>query len=257
VTATTSKQILQPNEKATISVQIDGRRFCGQKSVCLWVTVGPLYISSVPLRVTAVSRNDIVCHPGEVAFESVARGQTPSAVVDVEYAGPLEWQVREVVVPKEAPFEATVKESYRRPGHVGYQVKVSLKKDAAPGQFRENLFLKTNEPNAGPLPVFVSGNIKSTLEALPAALHLKEVKSGETLTRRVFLRSPNPFKVIGIEGPRAVNLGEPPLPTEWQTVTLEIEPPPQEGPFHYEVKIKTDLQERPVVVVIDGVVPKK
>ena len=50
---------------------------------------------------------------------------------------------------------------------------------------------------------------------------------------------------------------DPALPKLLQTVTLQIVPPPQEGPFHYEVKIKTDLQDAPVVVVIDGVVPKK
>src|SRR5437763_440961 len=109
---------------------MDGRRFRGPKSVAIWVTVGPLYVSTVPLRVTAVARNDVVCNPGEVGFGFVAPGQTPSATVDVEYAGPLAWQVSEIVVPKGAPFAATVKELYRRPGEVGYQVKVTLKKYA-------------------------------------------------------------------------------------------------------------------------------
>jgi hypothetical protein len=52
-------------------------------------------------------------------------------------------------------------------------------------------------------------------------------------------------------------LGEPPLPNQAQTVTLEILAPSREGPFHYEVKIKTELQEAPPVVTIDGVVAKK
>lgn len=252
-----SKQILQPKEKATISVQMDTRRFYGQKSVTVYVTVGHVYTSETSLTVTAFSREDVVCNPGEVSFGDVAPGQTPSATVDVEYAGKLAWRVSEAVVPQEAPFQATVKELYRRPGQVGYQVKVSLKKDASHGRFQETIFLKTNDPDSGLLPVLVMGNIQSPLEAVPAELNLKEVKSGVTLTRRVFIRSPKPFKVVGFEGPDAVKLGEPPLPNQVQKVTLQIEPPPQEGPFHYEVKIKTDLQDTPVVVVIDGVVAKK
>jgi len=236
---------------------MDARRFNGARSCGIWVTVGPHHISEARLIVTEVSRDDIVCNPGEVTFGTVAPGQTPSAAVDVEYAGPLAWQVSEAVVPKDAPFEATVKELYRRPGQIGYQVKVSLKKDALPGQFQERLFLKTNDPKAGLLPVVVKGNIQLPLQAVHAALNLQEVKSGETLTRRVFLRSPSPFRVVGIEGPDAVRLGEPPLPHQLQTVTLEIVAPPQAGPFRYEVKIKTDLQDAPVVVVIDGVVSKK
>lgn len=261
LTVRASKQELQPNEKAIISVTMDARRFTGQKTVCIYVSVSPPYSTAV-LTLQAVSRNDIVCNPDTVAFNSVAAGQTPSATLDVEYAGPLAWQVGEPIVSKDAPFEATVNELYRHPGdahhgEVGYQVKVTLKKDAAPGQFQQSIFLKTNDPSVGLLPVWVTGNIQSPLEAVPATLNLKEVKSGAALTRRVFVRSPKPFKIVGIEGPDAVKLGESPLPNQGQTVTLEIVPPPQEGPFHYEVKIKTDLQDAPVVVAIDGVVPKK
>jgi Protein of unknown function (DUF1573) len=262
LTASASKQKLQPNEKATISVSMDARRFTGQKTACIWVTVGPHQFSEVVLTVQAVSRDDIVCNPSQVAFGSVAPGQAPTATIDVEYAGKLAWVVSETVVPKEAPFEVTVKELYRHPGddahgEVGYQVKVLLKKDAAPGQFQESIFLKTNDPSAGLLPVWVTGNIQAPLEAVPSALNLKEVKSGASLTRRVFVRSPKPFRVTGIEGPDAVTLAldQPPQPNQVQTVTLEIVPPPQEGPFDYEVKIKTDLQDTPVVVTIDGVVP--
>ena len=71
-------------------------------------------------------------------------GQTPSATVEVEYAGPLAWQISGPL-PSKAPVEVAVKEMYRRPGQVGYQVNVSLKKDAAPGEFQQNILLKTND----------------------------------------------------------------------------------------------------------------
>jgi hypothetical protein len=35
---------------------------------------------------------------------------------------------------------------YRRPGQVGYRVEVSLKKGTAPGPLRENILIKTNDP---------------------------------------------------------------------------------------------------------------
>jgi hypothetical protein len=255
LTASGSKQILQPNETATISVFMDARRFTGPKTACIWVSVGPSNPSTARLIVSAVSRNDIVCNPSQVAFGSVAPGQTPSATIDIEYAGSLAWHISEAVVPKEAPFEATVRELYRRPGEVGYEVKVSLKLDAAPGQFWESIFLKTNDPSASVLPVPVNGTIQALLEAVPAALNLNEVKSGETLIRRVLVRGSKPFRVVGIDGPDAVKVGELPPASELQTLTLEIVPPPQEGRFHYQVKIKTDMRDAPVVVAIDGVVP--
>src|SRR5207244_4168553 len=118
VTAKESKRILKPREEATIDVEMDARKFTGFKKVEIRVTVGPDFVSSCDLRVTAVSRPDIVFNPGHVAFNTVARGQTPSATVDVEYAGKLPWQVSDVTTSKEAPFAATVKESYRRPEQV-------------------------------------------------------------------------------------------------------------------------------------------
>jgi hypothetical protein len=211
----------------------------------------------VHLQVTAISREELVCSRDEVEFGCVMPGQTPSATVDVIYTGPLAWQVREAIVPNEAPFEATVKERFRRPGEVAYQVKVSLKKDASPGQFQGLVLLKTNNPYAPVMQVPVRGNIQAPLQVVPAALNLKEVTPGATLTRRVSIRSVNRFEVVGIEGLNTAKLGGPPLPNQVQTVKLEIVAPSQEGPFHYEAKIKTNLQDAPLVVTIDGIVAKK
>jgi hypothetical protein len=58
VTASANKHVLQPNEKATISVRMDGRRFSGQKTVAIYVRVGPLHISTAVLRVTAFTRDE-------------------------------------------------------------------------------------------------------------------------------------------------------------------------------------------------------
>src|SRR4051812_4990694 len=113
VTATAAKRVLQPNETTTIDVSMDGRRFAGAKTVNVRVTVGPEYVSTAELKVTAVSRADVVFNPGEVNFGTVSQGQTPTQAIDVEYAGVLKWQVTEVVV-GDAPYAAAVKESYRR-----------------------------------------------------------------------------------------------------------------------------------------------
>jgi hypothetical protein len=254
VTATPTKRILKPREEASIDVEMDARKFTGPKTVTIRVTVGPNFVSTAELKVTANSRPDIVLNPGHVAFEPpVARGQTPSRTVDVEYAGKLPWQVSEVTTSKEAPFDATVKELYRRTEQVGYQVKVTLKPDAAPGTFKEFVYLKTNDPNAPLVPVLVEGTVQSPLEVAPKVLSLGTVKVGEALTRRVSVIGSKPFRVLGIEGPAGITLRPEPnaAPQKTQTVTLVFQPP-QPGPFKHEVKIKTDLQDAPVVVTLEG-----
>ncbi len=253
VTATPLKRVLEPRETTTIEIQMDARKFTGPKTVTIRVTVGPDFVSTAELKVLANSRADIVFNPGQVTFGPVSLGQTPSATVDVEYAGKLPWTVSEATAPKEAPFAAEVKEIYRRPGQVGYQVKVTLKPDAAPGPFKEFVYLKTNDPTAPLVPVLVDGSIQSPLTVAPAALSLGAVKTGEALTRRVVVGGNKPFRVLGIDGPPEVTLGSEPSATAnaKQTVTFQVNPE-KAGAFKYEVKIKTDLQEAPVVVVIEG-----
>jgi hypothetical protein len=254
VTATPTKRVLLPREVSYVDVQMDGRKFTGPKTVTIKVTVGPDFISTAELRVTATSRPDIVFNPGQVKFDTVARGQTPTANVDVEYAGTLEWKVNETTTSKEAPFEASVKEIYRKPGQVGYKVKVTLKPDAAPGPFKEFVYLKTNDPNAAMVPMLVEGNVQSPLTVSPASLALGTVKTGEALTRRVVVRGNKPFRVTSIEGAAEVTLGTEPntTPNLVQTVTFQVLPT-KSGPFKHEIKVKTDLEDTPVVVVIEGV----
>ncbi len=253
VTAEAVKRVLNPRESTTIEVKMDGRNFTGPKKVDIRVTVGPDFMSTATLTVKANSRTDVVFNPGAAAFGIVPLGQTPSLTIDVEYAGTLAWQVSEAAAPKEAPFEATYKELYRRPGQVGYQVKVTLKAGAAPGPFRDYVYLKTDDPNSPSVPVLVEGTVQSALKVSPPALSLGTVKAGESLTRRVLVNGNKPFRVLSIDAPAGVTLGAElsSTPDAVQKVTFKCVPA-NAGPFKYEVKIKTDLQEPPVTVVIDG-----
>jgi hypothetical protein len=133
-------------------------------------------------------------------------------------------------------------------------VRVVLKADAPVGTLKGDLFLKTNDPASPILPVLVEGVVQSNLTVAPAALSLGAVKIGETVTRRVVVRGNKPFRVLGAEG-----LGE----------GMQLDPPPSNAPapvqvvsfkcvfsipgdFKHVVKIKTDLQDAPLAVTIDG-----
>lgn len=253
VSATAAKRVLEPRESTTIDVTMDARRFTGAKTVAITISVGPDYISSAQLRVSANSRADIVFNPGQVSFGTVTRGQAASQVIDVEYAGVLDWQVTEASA-KDLPVEVSLSELYRRPGQVGYRVRVNLKANAPVGPLKGDLFLKTNDPASPLLPVLVEGVVQSNLTVSPAALSLGTIKIGETLRRRVVVRGNKPFRVLSVEG-----LGEgmqldpapsaTPAPVQVVSFKCVLSKP---GEFKREVKIKTDLQDAPVVVTIDG-----
>ncbi|HWG47532.1 MAG TPA: DUF1573 domain-containing protein [Gemmataceae bacterium] len=253
VTATAAKRVIEPRESTTIDVNMDARRFTGSKTVGITITVGPDYISSAQLRVSANSRADIVFNPGQVSFGTVTRGQAVSQTIDVEYAGVLDWQVTEASA-KDLPVEVTMSELYRRPGQVGYRIKVTLKADAAIGTVKGDMYLRTNDPASPLLPVLVEAVVQSNITVAPAAVSLGTVKVGETLTRRVVVRGNKPFRVLKVEGlGEGVSVDPAPSTTAApvQVVTFKCQFT-KAGEFKHVAKIKTDLQDAPVTVTLDG-----
>jgi hypothetical protein len=252
VTATPVQRVLEPRESTKIDVNMDARRFTGSKTVGIRVSVGPDFISSAELKVTANSRADIVFNPGQVTFGPVVRGQTPSQTIDVEYAGALAWQVSDVVA-KDLPLDVSLKEMYRRPGQVGYQVRVTLKPDAPVGPLKEEIFLKTNDPASPLVPILVEATLQSAITVAPPVLTLGSVEVGKPLTRRVVVRGSRPFRILGVDGTgEGITLE----PSSAATATVQIvtfkcqfDKP---GEFKRELKIKTDLQNLPVSVTVEG-----
>jgi hypothetical protein len=257
VTATCEKRVLDPRESTTIEVRMDARRFAGPKTVGVRVNVGPEYISSAELRISANSRQDIVYNPGQVSFGTVTLGQTPTQTIDVEYAGALPWQVSEVIA-KDVPYTVSIKEFLRRQGRVGYRLTVTLKADAPLGVLKHEVFLKTNDPASPQVPVLIEANVQSTVTVSPAALSLGAVKTDAPLTRRVLVRGNKAFRITSVEGTGdGVELGAQLSTTdaEVQFVTFKCQFD-KAGAFRREMKINTTIQKTPVVVVIDGMAGK-
>ncbi|NBO93846.1 MAG: DUF1573 domain-containing protein [Planctomycetia bacterium] len=175
VTAYASKRTLAPRESGTIEVRMDGTRYVGAKSVGVRVTVGPKYISSAELRVSAFGRTDVVFNPGQIAFGVVGAGDTPTKTVDVEYVGPLDWKINEVIA-RDVPYLVEMRESFRRPGQVGYRMTVTLKKDAPIGPLKHELILRTNDPATPNVTVLVEGQVQSSLSVTPSSLSLGVIK---------------------------------------------------------------------------------
>jgi len=169
VSVSAAKRVLEPRESTTVEVRMDGRRFSGPKSVGVRVTVGPEFISSAELKVTANSRADIVFNPGEISFGTAAQGSTPSQTVDVEYAGALDFKVTEAVA-KDMPYTVALQELYRRPGQVGYRLTATLKADAPAGAHRHQVYLKTNDPASPTVSVLVEStvNVVAAVTATPS-----------------------------------------------------------------------------------------
>ncbi len=256
VTATVGERILQPGAGTTIDVTMDTRRFSGPRTESVRVSVGPDPVSTCVLNVSAVSQTNVVFNPDMINFGTVARGQASTETIDVEFNGTRDWKIEEVVVAKGLPLEVALGERVRRPGKVGYQIKVALKDDAPAGVIRDFLYLKTNQTDVPPVLVLVAATVQAPLRVTPGVVRLNTVTAGEPLTRPVVVRATKPFRVTAVEGlgdgvTLDDELGQAPATTQrvaFRCVFTTI------GDFKREVKIKTDLPERPVTVTIQGTV---
>ena len=254
VTAMPSARALQPRESGYLEITMDARRFTGPKTVTIYVTLGPQYTSTATLRVSANSRADVVFNPGEVNFGVVQRGQTPAPqqVIEVEYAGVLDWQILEVDRGG-APLDVALEQWYRQPGRVGYRLRLSLKPDAPAGLFKRELFLKTNDPASPLVPVLVEAVVQAPLTVKPSIVKLGSPKVGETVTRRVNVVGAKPFRIVGIDGLGDGIQAELPgtaAPVQTLAFTCQASKP---GELRRQLQIRTDLPgQPPVTVTVEG-----
>jgi hypothetical protein len=255
VTVTPLSQVLQPRQEGYLDVNMDTSKLAGYKSVNIYITVGPEYVSSTTLRVSCTSRTDVVVNPGQINFGVVPSGQaTAPQTIDVEYAGVLDWRVSEVVK-HDAPIEVTCRELYRRPGQVGYQVAVAIKPDAPAGPFKHELFLKTNDPASALVPILVEANIQANLNVAPNIVRMGNLKIGESVTKLVIVRATRPFHVSAVDGQGDGVLVELPA-TAAQVQVLKVKfQPAKAGEVRRQLRIKTDLdRESAASVLVEGTV---
>src|SRR5262249_44074520 len=189
VTATASNNVLQPRQKGTIDVTMDTRQLQGPDSAYVFVTDGRRFVSTAKLNVSANTRVDVVLNPGEINFGIVEAGRDlPESKLDVEYAGPILWQVMGVQA-ENVPVNVRYQELYRRPGQVGYRLFVSLKPTAEPGPLKNEFFVKTNDPAGGLVPIPVAANIQAPLVVKPEILSFDKIKIGQPVEKSVMAKA--------------------------------------------------------------------
>jgi hypothetical protein len=245
VKAEASVKSLQPNESGTINIFMDGRQFNGAKTVRVFVTVGPKFVSTATLTVSANARGDVAFSPSEIDFGNLQRGQTPVRPIEIEYTGSLvDWRVIEIVKNSSAPFELKVEELPRAvngPARRGYRIQATMKAAPSTGSFKQEVVLKTNDPAVPALTFNIVGNVQAGLAVSPSPILLKDLKVGESQTKKVFVRAARPFRIVGIDGQgEGITVEFPNRQDSTQILTVNIAPT-KAGDLRRQLMIRTDL----------------
>src|ERR1051325_750024 len=176
VKAEPSAKVIQPNETVTLTIHMDATKFTGAKTVRAYVTFGPKYVSTATLIVSANARGDVVFSPREIDFGNFQRGNQAVRPIDIEYTGKLvDWRVSEIVKNASAPFELKVEELPRLAGgqkRRGYRVIATMRPDAPAGAFKQEVVLKTNDPNSPIITFPIVGNVQAGLAISPSPINV-------------------------------------------------------------------------------------
>jgi hypothetical protein len=253
-----SVKVLQPNESATLNVFMDAKHFSGAKTVRVYVSVGPKFVSTATLTVSANARGDVVFSPAELDFGNLQRGQTPAKTIDVEYSGGLvDWRVTEIVKNGSAPFDLKVEELPRvvnGPGRKGYRLTATIKPEPSTGSFKQEVVLKTNDASAPVLTFNIVGNIQAGLAVSPSALVIKDLKVGDAETKKVLVRAARPFRVISVAGQGdGITVDVPNRQETTLVLTVHIQPT-KAGDIRRQLLIRTDLDDTTTPLTVEATV---
>ncbi len=250
---TASATLVQPGQAAVVEAQMDTRNFVGRKSTTLFVSVmAGNAQAEIALGVSSNILSDVVLNPGSLDFGTVGRGQSPALVMAIDRVGKPDWRVVKMISGSKA-LSASLQETKRAGGEVGYRLNVSLKPDAPAGIVRDEIRLVTNDPEAPGIPVLINAMIRGDLSASPSLLALGNAAPGGSVVGKYIVRASRPFAIVRVEGLgdgfklQANDATKKPL----HVVTLTYTPAEGQtrGDLHKTFRIVTDLPgEAPIDV---------
>lgn len=197
---TASASVVAPGQSAVVEAQMDTRNFVGRKSTTLFVSVmAGNQESEIGLGVSSLILSDVVLNPGVVDFGLVNRGQAPSQTIAIDRVGKPDWKILKLTSASKA-INATLQETRRQDGVVGYQLSVSLKPDAPAGVLRDEIRLVTNDPETPSIPVPIGAQVRGELSASPSALAMGNVASSAGVQGKFVVKALKPFLISKMEG---------------------------------------------------------
>lgn len=258
VEAKESLKQIPPNGTADLVIKMDATRFTGAKTVNIFVTFGPQFVSTANLIVSANARGDIVLNPGEIDFGTAQRGASISRSIEIECAGKKDWKVVEIQKGQKAPFDLKAEVLPPRQINgapvIGYRLTATLKPGADMGAFRETVDLKTNDPAQPVVSFFVSGNIGARVTVAPNPIQVAGLRLGARTTAKVVVTANEPFQIVGVQGAGAdvaVTLPTRAAPTHVLDVTVS---PTAPGMLNRELILQTSMGGETVRVIVQGMV---
>jgi hypothetical protein len=241
--------LLRTHESGKIVARFNTHSFSGQRGATVTVTFDRPQWAEVQLHVKGYIRTDVVLDPNVVDFGSLAEGKPGEKKIQIRYAGRDDWQITGVT--SDSPYlTATINETDRTGGRVGYALDVKLADNAPAGYLQDQLMLTTNDRRARSFPVAVEARVVPELTVSPATLMLGTLQPGEKVTKSIVVKGAVPFKIVDI---RCENAGFSFQPSQEakavHLLPVNFQAPSEPGRVACTIEIVTDMGDQKTVTV--------
>lgn len=252
VTPALTKNRLAPGESAAVIASMDTRRIQNAgvtKSVIVFVPFQTPTFEEVALKVTTVTRDDLMMSPDTLAFGNVTKGKGGKVSTKVTFTSDPNWEVK-----KASSTGAFVNPEFKLASRNGtvvtYDVTATLDPDCPAGNWISDVYIETSNTAVAKLRIPVTVNVVAPVAVLPSAVSFGDVQMGSAPEQKVTIQSATPFKILGVKGADdqlSVSVDK----DATQAVhTLTIAATPKStGGFNRTVEILTDNKEQPTVIV--------
>jgi hypothetical protein len=252
VTPALTKNQLAPGEAAAVVAYMDTRRIPHAgvtKSVFVFVPFHSPTFEEVSLKVTTVTRDDLLMSPDTLAFGNVTKGKGAKATTKVTFTSDPNWEIKKAsstgayVIPE-------FKLAARSGTTVTYEVTATLDKACPAGNWTSDVYLETSNAAVAKLRIPVTVNVTAAFAAKPEVESFGNVRMGSPLEQTVTLQSATPFKILSVKGTDEQLTVKVDKDAAQAVHTLTIAASPRAaGGFTRTVEIVTDNKDQPSVIV--------
>ena len=220
------------------------------KTVIVYVPFHSPTFEEVALKVTTVTRDDLLMSPDTLAFGTVTKGKG-AKVYD-------EGHVHQR--PELGSEEGDEHRGVREPGvqarrraaarTVTYDVTATLDKDCPAGNWTSDIYLETSNAAVAKLRIPVTVNVVAPVAAKPEAVSFGNVKMGSSPEQKVTIQSATPFKILAVKGTDEQLTVKVDKDAAQAVHTVVIAASPKAtGGFTRTVEIVTDNKDQPSMIV--------
>ena len=240
---------IPPGSQTVVEAVLDTTNFLGAKSSGLILSIDRPVVMDIDLSLMSFIQGDLTLAPGQVDFGVVNRSAESQAELNLTYSGAQAgWEISNAYTVSDH-LTATVQEQARSTGGpLVYHLTVKLKPSVPVGFFKDEITLKTNDPNTPTVPISVAAVVQSNVVVTPSVLNLGVIRAGESTQRTFVVRSAQPFRIVSSEAKHSEIKVDPaadqakPL----HSMTFTFKAPSNPGAFNSAIEIQTDLKDEPI-----------